>query len=249
MKYILILVCLIFPFKGNTQTILNSERVLSKIDSTFVISTGVDGDFNFGNLNLIQANISTQIGKKVKDNLIRGVFNYSYNSENKEILSNDWTGQIRFNHFINNNSFFAFIQGQNVKTLKMKYRYLYGAGYRIRTLTHNTNYIDTSIGLFKENELYEENSNSINVKNLRFSFSSFMKFKISNKVLFENTVYWQLNSENLKDFRVYFEPRFSFLQNDKIEFYITTRNRYHSNPYISVSKNDNQSSIGIQITN
>jgi len=232
-----------------SQTMLNSERVLSKVDSSFVISTGIDGDFNFGNLNLIQTNISTQLGKRINNNLFRGVFNYSYNSEDKEVLSDDWTGQIRFNRFIAKNSIFAFLQGQNVKALKMKYRYLYGAGYRFRTYSKKENYIDSSLGIFKEHEQYEENGSLIEVNNLRYSLSSFSKFRISSSILFESTIYWQLNSRNLNDYRIYFEPRISFVKNENIEFFITTRNRYHSTPYIDVLKNDNQSSIGIQITN
>jgi hypothetical protein len=228
---------------------LNSERVLSNVDNDFVISTGIDGDFNFGNLNLIQVNISTQFGKKINKDLFRGVFNYSYNSEDKEVLSDDWTGQLRWNHFRDKNSIFAFLQGQNVKTLKLKYRYLYGGGYRFRTYSRKENYVDTSLGIFKEHEQYEEINSSLKVDNLRYSLSSFSKFHISNSILFENTIYLQINTRKLDDYRIYFEPRISFIKSENIEFFITTRNRYHSTPYIDVMKNDNQSSIGIQITN
>ena len=248
MNYLKILVFFSFSIL-HSQTIINSERVLSRVDSTLVISAGIDGDFNFGNLDLIQANFSTQIGKKFNNNLFRGVFNYAYNSEDKEVLSNDWTGQLRFNHFISNNSIFAFIQGQNVKSLRMKYRYLYGGGYRLKTYTHKDNYIDTSFGLFKEHEQYEDINSLVEVNNLRYSLSAFSMFRISDSVLFETTIYWQINSRNLNDYRIYIEPRISILKNDHIEFFITTRNRYHSTPYIMVAKNDNQSSIGIQITN
>ena len=103
MKYVSLII-IIFSTTLSSQTILNSEKVLSKIDSVLVVGIGLDGDFSKGNINLVQTNFSAQFRKKINKNVFRGVFNYSYTSENKEILSNDWTGQFRLNRFYNLNS-------------------------------------------------------------------------------------------------------------------------------------------------
>ena len=49
------------------QTILNSERILSKIDSSMVFVTSLDGDFSKGNINIVNTTFSSQIGKKIKN--------------------------------------------------------------------------------------------------------------------------------------------------------------------------------------
>ena len=48
-----------------SQTILNTEKLMSKIDSTFVFGIGFDGNMERGNIELTESNLSLQIGKKL----------------------------------------------------------------------------------------------------------------------------------------------------------------------------------------
>ena len=113
-----ILLSLIF-YNTFSQAILNTEAMLKEIDSTFAFKLNVDGNMNFGNIELTEIGSSLTLGKKIKNSLVRMSLGYEYISEDKEILSNDWTGQIRYNKFFNKNSVFLFIQGSKIKSLKL----------------------------------------------------------------------------------------------------------------------------------
>jgi hypothetical protein len=239
---------ILFCISINAQTILNSERVLSKIDSVLVVGASIDGDFSYGNLNLIQTNFNGQIGKKINNSVLRGVFNYAYTSENKEVLSNDWSGQLRLNRIFNSNSIFFFLQGQNVKSLNLKSRYLIGGGYRMNLYKNSSDYFDFSLGIFSENEVYNYNDTSLSVSNFRYSLSFLSSIKVFKKLNFNNTLYCQINTKSFSDFRLYFEPRFNYSLNDNFELFFTVRSKYHSTPYIEIKSSDYQSSFGIEFS-
>ena len=86
------------------QTILNTEKLMSKIDSTFVFGIGLDGNMERGNIELTESNLSVQAGKKINNSLIRFILGHEYESDSQEVLSNDFSGQIRYNYSIKNNS-------------------------------------------------------------------------------------------------------------------------------------------------
>ena len=229
------------------QTIINTEALLREIDSSFVFKINTEADFNFGNIDLIQLNNTLSLGKRFKKNLFRISFGYEFISEENETISNDWTGQMRLNHFFNDNSIFFFIQGQNVVSLKLNHRYLIGAGYRNRISSNGANYLDLSAGGFFENELYNKNLiDRVSVNNFRYSLSSFSNLKISEKVNLNTSAYYQLNSKNLKDYRLFLEPRLYF-QLDKFSFYFDLKYRFHSTPYVDIYRNDTEFLFGVEI--
>ena len=230
------------------QTIINTESMMREIDSTFSFKINSEADLNFGNIELLQINNSAAIGKLFKRNLLRISFGHEFISEEKSTISNDWTGQIRLNHFFEDNSIFAFVQGQNVISLKMNYRYLTGVGYRHRFLDKSKSYLDFSTGGFLENELYlRGTAQETRIQNFRFSFSSFSNIQFSEKIYLNTSIYYQLNSENLKDYRLYMEPRLYFELN-KINLYFTLRYRYHSTPYVDVLKTGIENLMGVEIS-
>jgi hypothetical protein len=210
-----------------SQTILNTEKLMSKIDSTFVFGIGFDGNMERGNIELTESNLSLQIGKKINNSLFRFVLGHEYESDSQEVLSND------------------FIQAQNVRSLKMLHRYLIGGGYRFNLYKKNQNYFDLSAGIFYEDELYEEEKNQIKVYNYKYSFSSFSTFYIDEKLSLNTSIYYQLNSSSSKDYRIYIEPRLYFSIN-KVDLFLTYRNRFHSKPYVDVKRNDSETSVGLE---
>jgi len=229
-----------------SQTILNTEKLMSKIDSTFVFGIGFDGNMERGNIELTESNLSLQLGKKTNNSLLRFVLSHEYESDSQEVLSNDFSGQIRYNYSIENNSFFSFIQAQNIRSIKMLHRYLIGFGYRFNVFKKNLNYFDLSAGIFYEDELYEDNQNQIKVYNYKYSFSSFSTFFLDKKFSLNTSFYYQFNSSSLKDYRIYVEPRLYFSLN-KVDLFITYRNRFHSKPYVDVKRNDAETSVGLEI--
>lgn len=249
MKKPIILIFLISFFVTNSfsQTIINTESLLREIDSTFAFKLNIEGNVNFGNIEFAQLNNSLSIGKKINNSLVRLSFGYEYISEEKDVLADDWVGQVRFNKFYKKNSAFLFLQGQNVKSLKLLHRYLIGAGYRIRIKEKQTDYFDFSLGFFYEDELYEGvNLSKIEKYNYRYSLSSFSNFSITEKILLNTSIYYQINTNDLDDARLFIEPRLYF-NFTSFPIYLNLKYRYHSKPYVEILKSDTELTFGIEI--
>lgn len=217
----------------------------AKSDSTFVFTTSLDGDYTTGNIDLIQLNSANQIAYKQDKNLIRLFFNYEYISQDKETISSDYTSQLRYSFAIKNNSLYSFVQGQKAVSLSLNSRYLIGVGYRHNLFKKARNYLDVAFGPFYENEMYLKNStNEIHIVNLRYSFSSFFNFKITDKLENNTVLYCQLRANDFNDYRIYFEPKivYSF---EHFKIYSTLRYRFHSTPYTDLKKTDSQVLLGV----
>ena len=218
------------------------------MDSTLTLGFGVNGDFKFGNLELYQFNITNQIGKKFDNHLIRLLFNYEYISENNEVLASDYTAQLRYNYNIGNHSIFSFIQSQKSRALNLNYRNLIGGGYRHNIYKKDEHYFDLSAGVFFENELYlKDTDEEIMVENYRASLSSFFKVRVSKKSFINTSIYYQINLDNVKDARLFIEPRW-YYEFDKISVYLTTQIRHHTTPYIDIKKTDSELLVGLEFT-
>lgn len=242
---------IVFTFHSfilQSQTILNTERMMKDIDSIINVSVNLEGDFNFGNVELLQFNGSLLAGKKIKSNLIRAIFSYDYLAENKSIINSDYSGQIRYNYLISSNSVFGFIQAQNARALRMNQRFLFGGGYRqsVIPFSEKKNFLDVSLGIFYEYELYDKNlSNETKVNNMRISLSSFSQFKLFSKFRFTNNLYFQLNSKSSKDFRLFSDSRV-YYDMKLFSFYLTYQNRYHNTPYIDIKRADSELILGLE---
>jgi len=231
-----------------TQTIINTENMMSDLDENLNYNLSLQGDFNFGNIDLIEFNTAHQFSKSIDRSLIRFIVNYEYIEESGEKLASDLSTQIRYNYNFKKNSIFAFIQAQNIKSLRMDHRYISGFGYRHNLYTKSKDYWDLSAGIFYENELYDKNlSTESQVNNLRYSFSSFGKYNISEKMFLNLSVYYQINSSNSDDYRLFVQPRL-YYELEKFDLFIDLTNRYHSTPYIDIYKKDTSLEIGIEFS-
>ena len=67
---------ILFATFAKAQSIVNTENMSSKLDSTFVLTTSFDGDYTSGNIELIQFNSANQLAFKKDKNLVRLFFNY-----------------------------------------------------------------------------------------------------------------------------------------------------------------------------
>ena len=246
MKCFKTILLLLFIIKSNSQTILNTEKLLSEVDSTFVTAISFEGDFQSGNIDLVDAGLSIMIGKKVDRSIYRLIIGYQHQSEDNEVLSNDISGQLRYNYTINKNSIFSFLQFQNTRSLLMKHRYLIGLGYRQNIFLKNGQYMDLSYGLFHENELYINDLGDVKVNNLRHSISLFFKVDLEENIFLNNSLYLQYNTSDLKDYRSYIEPRIYF-EFEKFNMYLSSKNRFHSKPYVDIKRSDNEILVGFEI--
>ena len=251
MKALFTLFLSLIGFSSSAQSIVNTELILKDIDSTSAVNINIEGDLKFGNIELVQVNNQLTYGAQFGKNLLRISVGHEFLQENGEKLANDWVGQARLNHFLGKNSVFAFIQAQNTISLNLKSRYLFGAGYRQNIISSGEdrpNYLDLSVGIFKELEEYtQEGQDNLNINNWRYSISAFSNLAITKKLSLNTTIYYQLNQSNFEDFRMYLEPRLYYTL-DKISLYLTNRYRYHSTPYVPVKREDQEYLFGVEIS-
>ena len=82
MSYNLKLFTLIFLLFNSlfvvSQTIINTENMISDLDDNFSFNMNFEGDLNFGNIDLIQFSTAQQLSKSVNKHLFRLLLNYDY---------------------------------------------------------------------------------------------------------------------------------------------------------------------------
>jgi hypothetical protein len=128
----------------------------------------------------------------------------------------------------------------------MNHRYTSGGGYRHRMIQKEDNFWDLSAGLFFEDELYDNNLSTQNqVYNWRYSLSTFLKHKFSEKLFINLSLYYQINTSNTKDYRLFLEPRIYYTL-EKFNIFLDWTHRFHSTPYIDVFRTDNSLNVGIE---
>ena len=91
----------------------------------------------------------------------------------------------------------------------------------------------------------KDTNDEVTVENYRLSLSSFFKFQLSKKSFINTSIYYQINFENIKDTRLFIEPR-CYYEFDKIAVYVTTQIRHHTTPYIDIKKTDSELLIGLE---
>lgn len=245
----IILIIFSFAFINlNSQTIINTENMMSEIKDDLSYSISFQGDFNFGNIDLLQFSTAHQFSKKTGNNLFRLLANYEYIKESNEILASDLTGQLRYNYSINENSFFVFAQLQNIKSIRMKHRYISGGGYRYQVFSKEDSYFDLSGGMFFEDELYDETeTQQLRVYNWRYSFSAFSKYVLTKDLFVNLSIYYQINTSYTKDYRLFVQPRI-YYSLKKIDLFLDSTYRFHSTPYIDVLTTDASLTIGVEFS-
>lgn len=232
----------------NSQTIINTENMMSELKDDLSYSMSFQGDFNFGNIDLLQFSTAHQFSKKNGNNLFRLLANYEYIKESNKILASDLTGQLRYNYSINENSFFVFAQLQNIKSIRMKHRYISGGGFRYQVFSKEDSYFDLSGGMFFEDELYDETeTQQLQVYNWRYSFSAFSKYVLTKDLFVNLSIYYQINTSYIKDYRLFVQPRI-YYSLKKIDLFLDSTYRFHSTPYIDVLTTDASLTLGVEFS-
>jgi len=217
-----------------SQTILNSESLLNLTNDKLSTQLNLSVDWESGNENTFATFNQLLVGTKKGKQLWRLIIGHDYEDDEGEIVANDWSGQLRINHYLNSkHSIYGFVQAQNIRVLQMNHRYLAGAGYRHSVFSKESQYFDLAAGLFYEDEEYP----SLQTDKLRFNINGFTRVKLTEKLFFNCVTYFQINTEDTSDTRLFVEPKISF-EHDKFAVSIVAQNRYNSTPYLLNKKND-----------
>lgn len=219
---------------GYSQTILNSESLLNHFSDKLTAQLNLSAVWESGNENTFAAFNQILVGTKNEKQMWRLIIGHDFEDDEGEIVANDWSGQLRFNHYVDSkNSIYGFLQSQNIKVLQMNHRYLFGGGYRHSIYANESQYFDLAAGLFYENEEYPK----LQTNKLRFNVNGFVRVKIFEKLFFNCVTYFQINTKKASDIRLFVEPKINFEQ-DKFSLSIIAQNRYNSMPYLLNKKND-----------
>ena len=213
--------------------------------STTKLNTQINLSFDWesGNENKFTSFNQILIGTKQGRQLWRLIVGHDYEDDEGEIVANDWSAQLRLNHFVSDkNSIYGFIQTQNIKVLQMNHRQLVGAGYRHSLFNNDRQYIDLAAGLFYEDEEYP----NLQTHKYRFNINMFLRVKLLEKLYFNCVSYFQVNTKDANDIRFFVEPKINFEQ-DKFALSIGAQNRYNSTPYSQNKKNDLLSQVALTI--
>ena len=228
---------------GYSQTILNSESLLNHSVDKLTAQLNLSVDWESGNENTFATFNQILVGAKKGNQLWRLIIGHDYEDDEGEIVANDWSGQLRLNHYVNaKNSIYGFVQSQNIRVLQMNHRYLLGGGYRHSLYANQSQYFDLAAGLFYEDEEYPK----LQTNKLRFNINGFVRVKIFEKLFFNCVTYFQINTKDTSDIRLFFEPKINFEQ-DKFSLSIFAQNRYNSMPYLLNKRNDVLSQLSLTI--
>ena len=173
---------------GYSQTILNSESLLNHSADKLTTQLNLSVDWESGNENTFATFNQILIGKKKGKQLWRLIIGHDYEDDEGEIVANDWSGQLRLNHYVSaKNSIYGFMQSQNIRVLQMNHRYLFGGGYRHSIYANESQYFDLAAGLFYEDEEYPE----LQTDKVRFNINGFVRVKIFENLFFNCVSYFK----------------------------------------------------------
>ena len=258
-KFFLLLTFLIVSFKSFSQTVINTESNLNKIDSTFHLFVDGMGDYKKGNLDFFMIKSNLTIGSRLKEkNLLRLTFSNNYQKFNGNPFKNSISGQIRYNFFYNiekHHSLFLFSQLGKSQRSMIDRRYLLGGGIRQRiTPSKNSGYIDLAYGAFYENEKYPKYSlNQTEVpsavyNNLRLTLNIFTRLKLNDHWNLVSVMYSQWKSNRMKNYRIFFDSTLNYIISKKATIFLKFNARIQSEAYIPFIANETDTLIGFRVS-
>ena len=256
---VLLISLVFFGFTSNSQTVINTESNLNKIDSTFHLFIDGMGDYKKGNLDFFMIKSNLTIGSRVKEkNLLRLTFSNNYQKFNGNPFKNAISGQMRHNYFYNvekHHSIFSFIQiGKSMRSL-IDRRFLVGGGVRKRiTPSKNTGYFDIAVGAFYENESYpsykfqEVEFIPKTYNNLRLTLNVFTRLKFNTHWNLVTVMYSQWKSNRIKNYRIFFDTTLNYIISKKATIFLKFNARVQSEPYIPFITNETDTLLGFRVS-
>jgi hypothetical protein len=218
----------------NSQTILNSESLLGIANNKLAAQVKLSANWESGNENTFATFNQILVGAKKGKQFWRLIIGHDYEDDEGEIVANDWSGQLRLNHYVRaKNSIYGFVQLQNIRVLQMNHRYLIGGGYRHSLYASESQYFDLAAGLFYEDEEYPK----LQSHKLRLNVNGYVRVKIIEKLFLNCITYFQINTKDTSDIRLFVEPKVNF-EHEKFALSIIAQNRFNSTPYLLNKKND-----------
>ena len=181
------------------------------------------------------------------------ILNYENGYEQKKGLDknqvvNKGFGHLRMTKMISSKLFFEiFTQFGFNDFLLMKDRKLAGSGLRYKMVSNARMNTFLGIGLMQENEIYDM-VNEPEKKLLRSTNYLRWNINISENTELYNTVYYQVSSSDINDYRLLYDGSIDFSVNENLSFFIKLNYRYDNDPHGNMGKSYVQLNNGIEFT-
>lgn len=253
-KYFFLVILILLSNIIYSQTIVDTESSLKKIDSTFHAFANFMGDKKTGNFDLSFIRADVTLGSRIKNNLFRLTFSHSSTEFNGNNFDKTTNLQFRWNRILNeDHSLFLFVQTGESARSYIDERTLFGVGLRQHLYKKDKNYFDIAVGPFYEFEAYPKYTsenvsyNTSNQKTTRISFNVFSSVKLFENVTSATTLYTQWKYDEIGNVRVFGNQYIKFKINEKLSTYVRYVVRYRSINYIKSLKNDTDFMYGLEI--
>ena len=181
------------------------------------------------------------------------ILNYENGYEQKKGLDknqvvNKGFGHLRMTKMISSELFFEiFTQFGFNDFLLMKDRKLAGSGLRYKMVSNDRMNTFLGIGLMQENEIYDM-VNEPEKKLLRSTNYLRWNINIAENTELYNTVYYQVSSSDINDYRLLYDGSIDFSVNENLSFFIKLNYRYDNDPHGNMGKSYIQLNNGIEFT-
>ena len=181
------------------------------------------------------------------------ILNYENGYEQKKGLDknqvvNKGFGHLRMTKMISSELFFEiFTQFGFNDFLLMKDRKLAGSGLRYKMVSNDRMNTFLGIGLMQENEIYDM-VNEPEKKLLRSTNYLRWNINIAENTELYNTVYYQVSSSDINDYRLLYDGSIDFSVNENLSFFIELNYRYDNDPHGNMGKSYIQLNNGIEFT-
>ena len=166
----------------------------------------------------------------------------------KNQVVNKGFGHLRMTKMISSKLFFEiFTQFGFNDFLLMKDRKLAGSGLRYKMVSNDRMNTFLGIGLMQENEIYDM-VNEPEKKLLRSTNYLRWNINIAENTELYNTVYYQVSSSDINDYRLLYDGSIDFSVNENLSFFIELNYRYDNDPHGNMGKSYVQLNNGIEFT-
>jgi len=236
---------------GNTQTIINAERLIGGQDSTiYALAFSYSGTKGNSNTDQFKISPSFVLLKEKHEYKLFGAYSLLSDSD-KRILESGFF-HLRHNFKLTNRiKTFEFYQLQFNEVLLLSKREVYGGGIKFNLLKRDSTAIDFSTGLMREIEFLNEKEllpdEISRTKYYRATFVKNLKWKINETVSIHNVLYYQPYLKDFNDYRLLNEFNLIVSTTKHLEFLTSLTTRYDSKPPGDLKKFDNVMSVGLNV--
>lgn len=230
----------------NTETMRNNQNLKG-----FRHNLGFEFGYERSDQELLEISTQYRIDFSLPENLetffiLKYENGYEKESDYKNIINNKGFGHFRITKFFRSKLFLEFfLQSGFNDFLLINKRNLFGSGIRYNALNNEQFNFFIGSGLMRELEEYQLVLDDQRLLNRSTNYLQ-SKIKFSENIDLSNTVYYQMNVADFRDYRLLFDSDITFSLNEKLSFNFIINYRFDNEPHGDLRKSYIQINNGIE---